>query len=304
MRKLVLIIGGGFGGITAARRLARADVDITLVDRSNHHTFQPLLYQVATAGLSATQIASPIRHILRRQGDCRVLMGEVTLIDAAARSVQLKTTDDLGPAQTLNYDYLVVAAGVTHSCFGHDDWAQHAPGLKTMDDALHIRRHILLAFERAERERDPAALDAALTFVVIGGGPTGVELAGTLAEIARYTLKREFRAIDPAAARILLLEAGSRILSAYPPELSARAQAQLARLGVSVRTGAAVTAIDAGGVALGAERIQSFTVLWAAGVQASPLGACLPAERDRAGRVTVTPHLNLKAAPEVFVIGD
>jgi NADH dehydrogenase len=303
-RKRIVIIGGGFGGITAARRLRRVDADVTLVDRSNHHTFQPLLYQVATAGLSAPQIASPIRHMLREQRNCRVIMGDVAAIDSASHVVQLKPTDDLGHALTLPYDYLIVAAGVTHAYFGHENWAAHAPGLKTMDDALNIRRRILLAFERAERETDPAAREAALTFVVIGGGPTGVELAGTLAEIARHTLAREFRAIDPATARILLVEAGERVLSSYSPRLSAKAQVQLEKLGVTVRARAPVTDIDATGVRLSDQHIASDTVLWAAGVQASPLGACLPAERDRAGRVIVQSALNLASHPEVFVIGD
>jgi NADH dehydrogenase len=293
----VLILGGGFGGLWATRALATAPVRITLVDRTNHHLFQPLLYQVATAGLSAPDIAAPLRHILHRQRNVTVLLGEARSIDLTNRRVQ---TD----GGTLDYDMLIVATGATHAYFGHDDWAAHAPGLKTLDDALAIRRRILSAFEAAEREDDPVARAAWLNFVVIGGGPTGVELAGTLAEIARHTLPREFRRCDPRSAQIHLLEAGPRVLAAMPESLSESARRQLERLGVSVHTGQAVTSIDAHGVSLGASRIESRSVLWAAGVAASPLGRQLGIERDRAGRVNVQPDLSIAGHPEVFVIGD
>lgn len=298
-----MIIGAGFGGLQAARALRDVEAEVLLVDRSNHHTFQPLLYQVATAGLSAPQIAAPVRHIVAGQANCRVLMAEVTAIDAERRTVICRE------APPLPYDYLVVATGVTHSYFGHDaDWAPHAPGLKTLDDALEIRRRVLLAFERAELESDPQARAAWLTFVIVGGGPTGVELAGTLAEIAHHTLRDEFRAIDPTAARVVLLEAGEAVLSGFPPSLSARGRSQLERLKVEVHTGAMARAIDADGVVVdragGGGRIAARTVLWAAGVQGSPLGRSLPAERDRAGRVRVTPNCNLASHPEIFVIGD
>jgi len=240
-KPVVVIIGAGFGGLTAARGLRDAEVDVIIVDRANYHTFQPLLYQVATAGLSAPQIASPIRHILRSQKNARVLLGDAITIDVAAKRVILA---DGG----IGFDYLIVAAGLTHSYFGNSAWAQHAPGLKTLDDALEIRRRILMAFERAEREPDPAKRAAWLTFVVIGGGPTGVELAGALAEIARHTLTDEFRAIDPAQARVLLLEGGSRILNTYPETLSVKAARQLQRLGVDVRVGAHVNSVDKAGV--------------------------------------------------------
>jgi len=293
----VLIIGGGFGGLWAARALARAQVEVLLVDRSNHHLFQPLLYQVATAGLSAPAIAAPLRHILRRQKNVTVLLGEVSAIDREAKTI---TLDD----ESIGFDYLIVASGATHAYFGHDQWAEHAPGLKTLDDALKIRKQILLAFERAEREPDARKRAAWLTFAVVGAGPTGVELAGTLAEIARHTLKREFRRIDPTKARILLLEAGKRVLSSFPEDLSERAAEQLKRLGVEIRTGQPVAAIDADGVVLGSERIESKTVLWAAGVAASPLGALLAAPLDRAGRVKVDADLRVPASDSVFVVGD
>ena len=273
----VLIVGGGFAGLWAARHLARAPVRITLLDRGNHHLFQPLLYQVATAGLSAPDIAAPLRHILRGQGNVTVLMGEVVAVDKEGHQVEL------ADGTALAYDTLLLATGATHAYFGHDDWAAHAPGLKTLDDALGIRRRILTAFERAEAEPDPAARDAWLTFAVVGGGPTGVELAGTLAEIARHTLRREFRNIDPQRARVLLLEAGPRVLATFPESLSTKATAQLARIGVEVHAGAPVTRIDAGSVALGDTRIQARTVLWAAGVAASPLARTLDVPLDRAG---------------------
>ena len=298
-RPRVVILGGGFAGLAAARRLRREPVDIVLIDRANHHAFQPLLYQVATAGLSAPQIAAPIRYILRRQRNCRVVLGEATAIDVERRAVTL--ADDARH----DYDYLVVATGATHSYFGHDDWAPFAPGLKTLDDALAIRRRILLAFEHAETERDPAARAAWLNFVIVGGGPTGVELAGTLAEIARHTLASEFRSFDPASARIVVVEAGTRVLTAYPESLSARALAELRSLGVEVRFGAPVTQIDADGVVLGgSERIAARTVLWSAGVQSTPLALQLPGDRDRQGRLLVAPALNLPGRSEVFVVGD
>ncbi|MCX7512735.1 NAD(P)/FAD-dependent oxidoreductase [Frateuria hangzhouensis] len=293
----VVILGGGFGGLAAARKLAGAPVRITLVDRRNHHLFQPLLYQVATAGLSAPSIAAPLRQILRRQDNVTVLLDEALEVDLAARRVRFEHG-------TLDYDFLIVATGATHAYFGHDEWARWAPGLKTLDDAFAIRRRVLLAFERAERETDADQRRAWLTFVVVGGGPTGVELAGTLAEIARHTLPREFRRSDPSAARVLLVEAGPRLLAAFDPALSAKAQRQLEELGVEVRTGTAVTAIDGDGVCLGDTPLAAYTVLWAAGVAASPLGRQLGAPIDRAGRVRVAGDLSLPAHPDVFVIGD
>ena len=293
----VVVLGGGFGGLWATRGLASAPVRITLVDRTNHHLFQPLLYQVATAGLSAPDIAAPLRHILRRQANVVVRLDDVQAIDVDARRVVLA-------GGTLDYDVLVVATGATHAYFGHDDWAAHAPGLKTLDDALAIRARVLSAFEAAEREDDPAARAAWLEFVVIGGGPTGVELAGTLAEIARHTLPREFRRADVRRARVHLVEGGPRVLAAMPEGLSEKTRAQLHRLGVEVHTGQPVTAIDAEGVQFGGRRIASRTVLWAAGVAASPLGAQLGVATDRAGRVPVAPDLSLPSHPEVFVVGD
>ncbi len=296
-RPRILVIGGGFAGLWAVRELRGAEADVILIDRCNHHTFQPLLYQVATAGLAAPSIAAPLRHILRNQRNVTVLMGEVRSIDVRAKRVIL---DDAAHS----YDYLIVATGSTHAYFGHEGWARYAPGLKTLENALDIRARILTAFERAESSDDPAEREAWLSFVIVGAGATGVELAGTLAEIARHTLKREFRRIDPAAARILLVEAGPRILPSFPAPLSANAQHQLERLGVAVRTGQPVTGVDARGVSTGGERVSARTVIWAAGVAASPLGASLGAEIDRAGRVAVTPYLNLPDHPEVFVAGD
>jgi NADH dehydrogenase len=297
-RPHLVIIGGGFAGLWAARALANAVLDITLVDRANHHLFQPLLYQVATAGLSAGDIAAPLRHILRGQHNIEVRMAEVTAIDTAARSVQ--TSD----GAALVYDYLLVASGATHAYFGHDEWAAHAPGLKTLDDALEVRRRILVAFERAEVATSAAERDAWLTFAVVGGGPTGVELAGTLAEIARHTLKNEFRRIDPARARVQLIEAGPRVLASFPPTLSERAATQLRRLGVELLFGAPVQAIDDQGYRRGGARTAARTVLWAAGVAASPLGAMFGAALDRAGRVLVEPDLSVPGHPEIFVAGD
>jgi NADH dehydrogenase len=293
----VVVLGGGFGGLWATRALARAPVRVTLVDRANHHVFQPLLYQVAAASLSGPDITAPLRHIVRRQANVTVWMEEVTGIDISARRVQ-------AGRQMIKYDYLVVATGSTHAYFGHDAWARDAPGLKTMNDALAIRRRILSAFEAAEREPDPAARAEWLSFVIVGAGPTGVELAGTLAEMAHHTLPREFRVARPHDARIHLVEAGPHVLAAMPEKLSAIARRELERLGVEVHTGAAVTDIDATGVRVGDEPIVARTVLWAAGVAASPLGAQLGGERDRAGRVRVAPDLSLPGHPEVFVIGD
>ena len=309
----VVIVGCGFGGLEAARTLHGAAVDITVVERTNHHLFQPLLYQVATAGLSAPAIAAPVRHLLRKQANVTTLLGEVREIDVSARQVLL----DDGPA--IGYDHLIVAAGATHSYFGHDEWAPFAPGLKTLNDAFDIRRRILLAFEAAEKEPDPALRVPWLTFTVIGGGPTGVEMAGTLAEIARDTLAGEFRRIDPASATILLIEGSPRVLQAMPEDLSQRALEQLQKLGVEVRTSSLVTAIDSTGLevkqAAGAERqqapsyrIASRCVIWAAGVAASPLGRQLAestgASLDRAGRVLVEPDLSLRGHPEISVVGD
>ena len=293
----VVILGGGFGGLWATRALASAPVRITLVDRTNHHLFQPLLYQVALAGLSSPDIAAPLRHILRRQRNVSVRMDEALAIDIDARQVTLADG-------ALDYDYLIVATGARHAYFGRDEWAQHAPGLKTLDDALRIRRHMLAAFETAERTDDPVTRAQWQDFVIIGGGPTGVELAGTLAEIARHTLPSEFRRADPRQSRIHLIEAGTRVLASMPESLSARAQSQLERLGVQVHLGRAVSAIDARGVDLGDQRIDARTVLWAAGVAASPLGAQLGVTRDRAGRVPVGADLSLPDHPEVFVVGD
>lgn len=297
-RPRVVIVGAGFAGLAAARELRHADAEVVVVDRVNHHTFQPLLYQVATAGLSAPQIASPIRHVLRGQANVRVILGDVVRIDAEGRRVVMQDGE-------LTFDYLVVAAGLTHSYFGHDEWARHAPGLKTLDDALEMRRRVLLAYERAERELVESERDAWMTFVIIGGGPTGVELAGTLAEIARHTLRDEFRVITPARARVLLLEGGPRILSTYADTLSRKAERQLARLGVEVRVGARVTRVDAAGVEVEGEGfIVSRTVLWAAGVRATPLAATLPGEKDRSGRVQVDPFLRVPGCERVFVVGD
>ena len=296
--KHIVIIGGGFAGLDAARALAREHVRVTLVDRHNHHVFQPLLYQVATAGLSPGDIASPIRWILRQQANLRVLLAAVERIDPVARRLHLDGGD------TLTYDALVVASGVTHSYFGHDDWPPHAPGLKTLDDALEIRRRVLLAFERAEREADLERQQTLLTFAIVGGGPTGVELAGALAEIARHALKSEFDNVDPATSRILLIEAGPSILPTFPASLQRSARRALERLGVEVIEGQPVTSIADGGVQMGGERIGAGTVLWAAGIQASSLGRGFGAETDRAGRVAVNPDLSVPGHPEVFIAGD
>jgi NADH:ubiquinone reductase (H+-translocating) len=295
--KRVVVIGGGFAGLWAVRQLARAPVEITLIDRRNHHLFQPLLYQVATAGLAAPSIAAPLRHILRDQRNVTVHMGEVKNIDTAARQVTL-------PDRQIPYDYLLVASGATHAYFGHDQWAQFAPGLKTLDDAFLIRRRVLSAFEEAEAATTDAQRDACLTFAVIGAGPTGAELAGTLAEIARHTLTRDFRHIDTRKARILLIEAGPRVLSAFTEGLAEKARKQLERLGVEVHTGKPVTEIGADFLRFGDQRVAARTILWAAGVAASPLGKQLGTELDRAGRVRVQSDLSLAAHPEIFVAGD
>ena len=298
MNPRVLILGCGFGGLWAAQALRKAPVEVTVVDRTNHHLFTPLLYQVATAGLSAPSVAGPIRHILAHQRNTTVLLGDAQQILPADKQVVLENGERLG------YDYLIVATGTTHSYFGHDDWAPYAPGLKTLADALEIRRRVLLGFERAERETDPVRRAAWLTFVVIGAGATGVELAGTFAEIARHTLRGEFRRIDPHSARVVLVEGSDRVLPAYPPDLSRKAQLALERLGVTVWAGRMVTGVDADGVTLGTERLSAKTVIWAAGVAASPLGASLGVPLDRAGRVQVAPDLSVPGHPEIFVAGD
>lgn len=296
----VVIVGGGFAGLNAAKSLADVPVRITLIDRRNHHLFAPLLYQVASAQLSPANIAQPIRSILRRQKNVTVLLGEVEAIDVDGKSIATDT------GLTIPYDYLIVAVGATHSYFGRDDWAPLAPGLKTIEDALTIRRRILLAFERAEQESDPVKRRTLLTFVVVGGGPTGVELAGAIGEIARHTLVNEFVSIDSRDARIVLLEGLPRILPSFPEKLSELAVRSLAKLGVEVRTGSLVTAIDEDGVNVGEERIDAATVIWAAGVQVSPLTQVLRglADLDRAGRVPVERELHLPGHPEIFVIGD
>jgi NADH dehydrogenase len=294
----VVVVGAGFGGLETARRLAKAPVRVTVVDRRNHHLFQPLLYQVATAGLSPADIAAPIRHVLRKQRNAEVILAEVAEVLPARRALRLADGEEL------RYDFLVLATGATHSYFGHDEWAPLAPGLKTLEDAVEIRRRILTAFERAEREPDPARRRALLTFVVVGGGPTGVELAGAIAEIARQTLAGDFRRIAPEQTRVLLVEAAPRVLPPYPEKLSRAARAQLEELGVEVVTGAPVTAIDEDGVSVGDARVLAKTVLWGAGVEASPLARTLGAPLDRAGRVRVEKDLSVPGRPEVFVIGD
>jgi NADH dehydrogenase len=293
----VVIVGAGFGGLNAAQALGSAQVHITVIDRKNFHTFQPLLYQVATAGLSPGEIASPIRSILRSHKNIEVLMGEVLGFDLERRLVET-------PGANIPYDYLIVAAGAGHSYFGHDDWEEFAPGLKTIEDALEIRRRVLLAFELAERQAAAGETATPLNFIVVGGGPTGVELAGTLAEISRHALAHEFRSIDPARTHILLIEAGPRILPAYAEDLSRSAVEQLNHLGVEVRTSTLVTQVEAGAVYVGETRLPATVILWAAGVAASPLGKKLGVAVDRAGRVPVQPDLSLPGHPEIFVIGD
>lgn len=295
----VVIVGSGFGGLNAARSFRDAPVRVTLVDRRNHHVFQPLLYQVATASLSPAEIASPIRGILRGLDNVHVLMGTVTAIDVDTKSAELDGGD------RLTYDYLIVAAGARHSYFGHDEWESLAPGLKSLEDALEMRRRVLLAYEAAERTSDFAERQRLLSFVVVGGGPTGAELAGALGEISRFSMERDFDNIDPAQARIYLLEAGPRILAMFPEKLAKRATRYLEGLGVMVRGNALVTGIDETGVTLkDGERIPAGTILWAAGVMASPIGTSLGAPVDRAGRVLVNPDLSIPDHPEVFVVGD
>lgn len=296
-RPRIVILGGGFGGLYAARELRRADADVVVVDRRNFHLFQPLLYQVATAALNPSDIAAPIRSILRRQKNVSVMLGEATRIDTQRRIVTMTEGE-------VAYDYLVVATGATHSYFNHPEWEQNAPGLKTIEDALEIRRRVLLAFEEAERETDPERQRAWLTFVIVGAGPTGAELAGALSEIARQTMLRDFRRINPSSARVILVEGKERVLPAYPPDLSAKAAAQLQRLGVEVLTNAVVTSLNDREVCVGDTTIPTRTVLWGAGVQASPLAQSLGVELDRAGRVVVNADLTIAGHPEVFVIGD
>lgn len=293
----VVILGAGFAGLNAAKALRKAPVRVTLIDRQNHHLFQPLLYQVATAALNPSDIASPVRRILRRQRNVQVLLAEARAIDVDRKCVNL----DMGP---LPFDHLIVATGATHSYFGHPEWSELAPGLKTVEDAVAIRRRVLLAYEMAERESGHESRDLWTTFVVVGAGPTGVELAGALSEISQTTLASDFRRIDPRSARVVLLEAGPRILPAYDPSMSAAAQRSLERVGVEVRTGAAVTGIDARGVTISGERIDAHTVLWAAGVAASPLARSLGAALDHQGRVLVTPQLTLPGHDDVYVVGD
>jgi len=304
-RHKVVIVGGGFGGLSVARTLKHSPVDVTLIDRCNYHLFQPLLYQVATGSLSPANIAAPLRQILRRQKNTKVLLAEAVHIDAAKRRVILSDG-------AIDYDTVVVATGATHQYFGHDEWEKFAPGLKTVEDATAMRRRILLAFEAAERERDPEKLRAWMTFVIVGGGPTGAELAGALGEIANDTLRHDFRDIDPSTARIILVEGADRALPAYPPKLSEAARQMLVRLGVTVRTGAMVTGIQEDSVTIRegdrTETIPTRTILWAAGVLASPLGRILSQEAgaklDNAGRVVVEPDMSIPGHPEIFVIGD
>ncbi len=297
----VVIIGGGFAGLTLAKTLgsrrAQSPVQVTLIDRRNHHVFQPLLYQVATASLSPADIAHPIRRVLSWARNVSVLLGEAERIDVSRRLVILKDNE-------VPYDVLIVATGATHSYFGRDEWAEHAPGLKSVEDAIEMRRRFLLAFEAAEREPDPQSRKARLTFIVVGGGPTGVELAGAMVEMARRSIPRDFRSIDTATARIVLIEAQDRVLTSFAETLSARALRDLEDLGVEVRLGARVTAIDAQGVNIGSERIDAGCVFWAAGVRASSLAESLPGARDLAGRVIVEPDLSVTGHPELFVIGD
>jgi NADH dehydrogenase len=296
-RPEVVIVGGGFGGLYAARALKGVPVHVTIVDRRNHHLFQPLLYQVATAALNPADIAAPIRSVFRGWPNVSVILAEAVGVDVAGKKLLLSDGE-------LSYDYLVLATGATHSYFGHDEWARLAPGLKSIEDALDIRRRVLLAYEMAERESDPENRRQWMTFVIIGGGPTGVELAGALGEISRQALSREFQHIDPSQARIILIEGMPRVLPPYPEDLSAKARTQLERLGVEVRAGVRVTGIDSQGVMVGEERILARTIIWAAGVAASPLARTVGAPLDRAGRVLVTSNLTIHGHDEVFVIGD
>ncbi len=297
-RPRVVIVGAGFGGLAAAQALRRAPVDVTIVDKRNHHLFQPLLYQVATAGLSPADIAAPIRAIVRGNANTRVLLDRVIGVDAAAGRLRLAGGDELP------YDYLLLATGARHSYFGRDDWAAHAPGIKSIEDATAVRRKVLIALERAETERDPERRKALLTFVVIGGGPTGVEMAGAIAELAHRAVSRDFRSITPSCSRVILIEAGSRLLPAFPDALSARARQAIRGLGVEVRLGARVTGINDRCVQLGTETIRTHTAVWAAGVQASPAARWLEAESDEAGRVVVGRDLRVPGHANVFAIGD
>jgi len=296
-RRRVVIIGAGFGGLSAAKALAGTSFDVTVIDRHNYHLFQPLLYQVATAGLSPSDIASPIRSIVRDEENISVVLANVSGIDVARHEV-------LAEGRRIGFDHLIIATGAQHAYFGHDEWAAHAPGLKTIDDATYLRRRILLAFEKAETETDPDERRRLLNFVVVGGGPTGVEMAGAIAELAKRALAKDFRAIDPRAARVILVEAGPRLLTPFDPSLSDAAKRSLEQLGVEVRLRAGVTNCDERGVSIGSERIESRTVMWAAGVMASPAGQWLGAETDRAGRVKVGPDLSVPGHPDIFVIGD
>ena len=294
----VVIIGGGFGGLSAAQALAGADVEITLIDRRNHHLFQPLLYQVATTALSPSEIAWPIRQLVRSRPEITTLLGEVTGVDSAAKHVVL---DD---GTTVPYDSLIIATGARHAYFGHDEWEPHAPGLKSLEDATAMRRQLLLAFEQAEREADPDKRKALLTFVLIGGGPTGVELAGAIIELARTTLRADFRTIHPEDARVLLIEGGPRVLPNFRENLSAYALKALQKLGVEVALGQPVTQVEAGAVTYGATTVKAATILWAAGVLASPAAKWLGVEADRAGRIKVEPDLSVPGYPEIFAVGD
>ena len=297
-KQRIVVVGGGFAGLTFVGTLKAGAAEITLIDQRNHHLFQPLLYQVATASLTPSDIAWPIRHVLRKRRDVRTLLGSVTGVETARRVVRL------ADGREIPYDTLVLATGARHSYFGHDDWEPFATGLKTVEDATAVRQRILSAFERAECESDPAERAAWMTFVVVGGGPTGVEMAGAIAELAHATLQGEFRLIDPAQARIVLVEAGDRLLPSFETGLSAYARAALERRGVAVRLGEAVTLCDAEGVRLGEERIKAHTLVWAAGVEASPAGEWLGVPTDRAGRVVVEPDLTVPGHPEIFVLGD
>jgi NADH dehydrogenase len=296
-RARVVIIGAGFGGLSAAQALAKSPFDVTVVDQHNYHLFQPLLYQVATAGLSPSDIASPIRSILNAETNANVVLAKVSGIDLARHEV-------IAEGRRIPFDDLIVATGAQHAYFGHDDWAGYAPGLKTIDDATYLRRRILLAFEKAETEPDPDERRRLLNFVVVGGGPTGVEMAGAIAELARRALASDFRKIDPRSARVILVEAADRLLTAFDPPLSDKARRSLEQLGVEVKLGAAVTDCDCSGVTAGGERIESRTLIWAAGVQASPAAAWIGAETDRAGRVKVETDLSIPGHPHVFAIGD
>ena len=298
IRHHVVIIGSGFGGLAAAQALEGADVAVTLIDRRNHHLFQPLLYQVATAALSTSEIAWPVRHILRKRPDVTTLLATVTGVDMSGKAVVLEDSSRVA------YDSLILATGARHAYFGHDDWEQFAPGLKTLEDATTIRRKLLLAFEAAERETDPQKRQALLTFAIIGAGPTGVELAGAIIELARVTLRGQFRSIQPDEARVVLIEGGKRVLANFKPELSDYTLKSLRDLGVTVELGEVVSAVDANGVVYGGKRLEAATVIWAAGVEASPAARWLGVEADRAGRVKVEPDLTVPGHPEIFVVGD